>query len=133
MAMRSSREFRLVLIPPYGIVAAFAAALPAPIVLGLCGQLNLGLLFTATAMAYVVGYEWLHLSYHLPPDSFVGRRKLIGRLRRHHATHHNPELMQKWNFNVSVPLWDLVRGTIYRADERREKLEQGRLGRGHQV
>jgi sterol desaturase/sphingolipid hydroxylase (fatty acid hydroxylase superfamily) len=36
-------------------------------------------------------------------------------LRRHHAVHHDPELMQRWNFNVTVPLWDLVRGTIHRA------------------
>jgi hypothetical protein len=36
------------------------------------------------------------------------------RLRRHHAVHQAPELMQKWNFNVTLPLWDLVRGTVYR-------------------
>ena len=39
-------------------------------------------------------------------------------LRRHHALHHDPKLMQKWNFNVSLPLWDLVRGTIAREQDR---------------
>ena len=66
-------------------------------------------------MGYVVSYEWLHLSYHLPPESFIGRLWLVRVLKKHHATHHDPQLMQKWNFNVTIPLWDLVRGTIYRA------------------
>jgi hypothetical protein len=114
MAVRSRREWRLVLIPPFGIWAALLSALPVPLVFALIGQWNLGMLFIATAMAYVVSYEWLHLSYHLDPDSFIGRLKLIQILRRHHATHHNPQLMQKWNFNVSIPLWDFIRGTIYK-------------------
>jgi sterol desaturase/sphingolipid hydroxylase (fatty acid hydroxylase superfamily) len=115
MSMRGVREFRLVLIPAYGILAALAGSLPIPAAIWLlAGQRNLALLFVAVTMAYVVAYEWLHLSYHLPPDSFVGRLALVRWLRRHHATHHAPELMQKWNFNVTIPLWDLVRRTIYR-------------------
>ena len=65
-------------------------------------------------MAYVLSYEWLHLAYHLPPDSFVGRLPPIRFLRRHHATHHDPRLMMRWNFNITIPLWDLVRGTYRR-------------------
>jgi hypothetical protein len=115
MAIRSTREFRLVLIPAYGIVAAAVGALPIPAVLWLgFGLRNPALLFMAVTMAYVVGYEWLHLSYHAPAGSFIGRMRLIARLRRHHAVHHAPELMQKWNFNVTVPLWDWVRRTTYR-------------------
>jgi len=44
----------------------------------------------------------------------VGRSRLIRWLRRTHAMHHTPELMQKWNFNVTVPLADVVLGTLYR-------------------
>lgn len=43
---------------------------------------------------YVVSYELLHMSYHLPRTSRVGR---------------NP--VQRWNMNVTVPLWDIVRRT----------------------
>jgi sterol desaturase/sphingolipid hydroxylase (fatty acid hydroxylase superfamily) len=115
MAMRSTREFRLVLIPFYGILAAGLGALPIPLALWLgLGQRNLALGFMATTMSYVVAYEWLHLVYHAPTDSRLGRSKLVARLRRHHAVHHAPELMQRWNFNVTLPLWDRVRGTIYR-------------------
>src|SRR5262249_10761628 len=96
------------------ILAAALAAMPVPLALWAVGHPNLGLLFLATAMAYTVGYEWLHLSYHAPADSFVGRSRLIARLRNHHAVHHAPELMQRWNFNVTIPLWDWVRGTIHR-------------------
>lgn len=114
MAIRSPREFRLVLVPAYGVVLLFAGTLPIATVLWLVGLPNVGLLFVAQAMLYTVTYEWLHLSYHLPADSRIGKSWLIRVLRRHHATHHNPELMQKWNFNVSLPLWDFLRGTIYK-------------------
>jgi len=62
-------------------------------------------------------YEWLHLSYHLPPESWIGRRALIRILKRHHAIHHEPRLMQRWNFNVTLPLWDRVRGTYAKSRE----------------
>jgi len=118
MAIRSSREFYLVLIPAYGIIAAGIGALPIPATLWLAfGLRNAALLFMVMTMGYVVAYEWLHLSYHAPADSFVGRMRLIQRLRRHHAVHHAPELMQKWNFNVTIPLWDWIRRTTYRGDE----------------
>jgi sterol desaturase/sphingolipid hydroxylase (fatty acid hydroxylase superfamily) len=65
-------------------------------------------------MLYVLSYEWLHLAYHLPQDTVLGRNPLVRVLARHHARHHDPRLMQKWNFNVTVPLWDWVRGTIWR-------------------
>jgi hypothetical protein len=113
MAMRSSREFRLVLIPAYGIIAIFVTTLPITGALWLWSP-NLAALFVASSMGYVVAYEWLHLAYHLPADSPIGRSRLIGWLRCHHAMHHTPELMQRWNFNVTVPLADWVLGTIYR-------------------
>jgi hypothetical protein len=117
MAIRSTREFRLVLIPFYGILAAAVGALPIPLALwaGL-GLRNPALLFMAMTMGYVVGYEWLHLAYHAPSTSLVGRSRLIAALRHHHAVHHAPELMQKWNFNVTIPLWDWVRRSTWRGE-----------------
>jgi hypothetical protein len=115
MSIRSTREFYLVLIPAYGIIAAGLGALPIPVALWLgLGLRNPALLFMATTMGYVVAYEWMHLAYHAPATSWVGRLRLIRRLRRQHAVHHAPELMQKWNFNVTIPLWDWVRRSTYR-------------------
>jgi hypothetical protein len=114
MALRSAREFKFVLLPFYGIVAIFMLNAPITLALVWAGQHNLAALYVATTMGYVLSYEWLHLAYHLPADSFIGRLGLVRVLRHHHAVHHNPSLMQKWNFNVTIPLWDWVRQTIYR-------------------
>lgn len=113
MAMRDTREYALVLLPWFGIVAIFAMTAPITVALYFVDR-NLACLFVATCMFYVLSYEWLHLSYHLPETSFIGRLGIVRVLRRHHATHHHPPLMQKWNFNVTVPLWDWVRKTTYR-------------------
>jgi hypothetical protein len=117
MAMRSRREFALVLVPAYGILLILAVTVPIALVLAMLHQRNPACLFVATTTFYVVSYEWLHLSYHLPTDSFIGGLWVIKKLRRHHALHHDPRLMRRWNFNVSLPLWDWVRGTIYRGQE----------------
>jgi hypothetical protein len=113
MSIRSAREFAVVLIPPYGILLIAVGVVPIAILLFVLGQRNIGSLFLATTMLYVVSYEWLHLAYHLPETSFVGRLWLVRVLKKHHAIHHDPKRMQKWNFNVTVPLWDWVRGTIW--------------------
>ncbi len=112
MCIRDARECALVLLPWFGIVAIFVLTAPITVALWFTER-NLACLFVATTMFYVLSYEWLHLAYHLPETSLVGRNSVIRALRRHHATHHHPPLMQKWNFNVTVPLWDWVRGTIY--------------------
>jgi hypothetical protein len=117
MAIRGTAEFGLVLIPAYGIVLIFAGLLPLFGVIWLVGQHNLAALFCMVSMGYVVSYEWLHLSFHLPPDSWLGSLGVVRLLRRHHAVHHDPRLMQRWNFNVVVPLWDLVRRTYVRDRE----------------
>jgi hypothetical protein len=112
MAVRESREFARVLIPSYGIFSVFLVTLPITAALAVLRQWDMAMIFVAVCMMYVVSYEWLHASYHAPDASWVGRRALVRRLRRHHAAHHDPRLMQKWNFNVTLPLWDWVRGTI---------------------
>jgi hypothetical protein len=113
-AITDWRELSMVLLPSFGILAILSLQLPL-LGLGLIfGLRNVALLFLTTSMAYTLAYEWLHLAYHLPPDSFIGRRALIRWLRTHHQRHHNPRLMQRWNMNVTIPLWDWIKGTIYR-------------------
>ena len=115
MSVEDHRGWRLVLIPPVGIAAVAVITAPITLALALAGMRNKAALFVATSVAYVVLYEWLHLAYHLAPDNPIGGLSVIRWLRRHHATHHDPTLMQRWNFNVTVPLWDLVRGTYHTA------------------
>lgn len=111
LAIRDPRELKLVLLPAFGVLALFLGALPPGFALAALVTPNLGALWIATTVAYVLAYEWFHLSYHLPEQSLVGRLALVRVLRRHHAAHHTPELMQRANFNVTVPLWDWLLGT----------------------
>jgi hypothetical protein len=106
MEIRTVRELRFVLIPAMGVVGIVLAAAPAAALAGWLLGSNVGWLFLSTAALYVVGYELSHLAYHLPARSFVGRRWLVRVMREHHALHHDPQLMQRWNFNVTVPVGD---------------------------
>jgi hypothetical protein len=111
MEMRNPREFRLVLLPAYGIFAILLITAPPAALLYSLGQRNLGLIYLIVTTSYVLLYEWLHLAYHLPERYLIGPFRVIRSLRRHHEVHHDPANMQKGNFNVTVPLWDWVRGT----------------------
>ncbi len=113
MAIRDPRELKLVLLPAYGVLAILAVTSPITILLA-WWQPNVAALWVASAVLYLLTYEWLHLAYHLPPESRIGRSSALAVLRRHHQLHHATHLMQRWNFNVTVPLWDHVRGTVYR-------------------
>ena len=112
MALRSTKEFRLVLIPAAGVLGIVLAAAPIATAIGRLWSGPAGWLFLITASLYMVTYEVLHLCYHAPSDSFIGRMSFIRVMRAHHAKHHDPRFMQKWNFNVTVPLFDWIMRTI---------------------
>ena len=111
--MRSLREAKLVLMPAYAVVLVFALDLPLTFLLSRLVGANVGFLFLATAMAFFLCYEWLHLAYHLPPDHPIGRLPMLSRMRDVHRRHHTPELMKRWNFNVIIPFNDWLRGTLW--------------------
>ena len=111
MAMRDRREYRLVLIPAYGLFLIFVGQIPMNLALRWLGLPNVAWLYLATSIAYAVSYEWLHFSYHLPHEHPVARNPIIRRLARHHAVHHDPRIMQRYNLNVTVPLMDMVMRT----------------------
>ena len=112
MAIRDVNEFRLVLIPAAGVLGIVLAAAPVAVAVAHFWSSAAGWLFLLSASLFMVSYEVLHLCYHAPADSFVGRRPLIARLRAHHARHHDPRLMQRYNFNVTVPIFDWIMGTM---------------------
>lgn len=112
MALRSVDEFRLVLIPAAGVLGIVLAAAPMALAVAQFWSAAAGWLFLLTTSLFMVSYEVLHLCYHAPSDSFIGRREIIRVLRTHHARHHDPRLMQRYNFNVTVPLFDWIMGTM---------------------
>jgi hypothetical protein len=68
----------------------------------LCGA---GIAFTV----YFTAYEYLHWCMHLPKRRHVERSGIFFRLNGHHLLHHR--YMHK-NFNVVLPLADLLLGTL---------------------
>lgn len=113
MGLRRPQELKLVLLPVFVIVIILALLLPLGLLVGLFVPRNCALLFIATSLLFFLLYEWLHMAYHLPTDTRIGRNRLIAALRSLHQRHHDPRLMKRWNFNVTVPLFDLLHGTLW--------------------
>ena len=124
MTMRARREWRLVLMPAYAIVLVFGMLIPLGVGLWLLLGANVALLHVATSMIFFLTYEWLHLAYHLPVDHPIARIPLIQRLRELHRRHHDPRLMKRWNFNVTVPLFDWIHGTAWSPERERARREK---------
>jgi len=59
--------------------------------------------------AYYAAYEYMHWCMHLPHKRIVERSGIFFRLNGHHLLHHR--YMRK-NFNVVLPLADLLLGTL---------------------
>jgi hypothetical protein len=105
----------------------YAAVLPFYIFIGLTlvitavsGLIYLGfglsnaLFFALIAYCYYLTYEVLHFSYHMPANSFVKRMPFINGLSRAHILHHQTQLMARYNFNITFPIFDWVFKTSYR-------------------
>jgi fatty acid hydroxylase family protein len=107
MSYEATRDFKMVLFPPVMLLFFLGAlALPVGALLFLAASRNVALLYVATAMGYFLTYEWLHFCHHLPADGALARLPLLRRLRAHHRAHHDPALMNAWNFNITFPLAD---------------------------
>jgi hypothetical protein len=116
MAIAAPRELWLIMMPWYTIVMLLVAASPVAIAVALVGGLPLAGIFYVGALSYFLFYETLHALYHLPPATLArigigGPRGLFSRMRAHHAHHHALRRMAHVNFNVTIPLADLVLGT----------------------
>jgi hypothetical protein len=112
MAVQSYRELKLVLMPALGVLGAVVAMAPLSAVFGAAFSANTGWIVLTTAACYMVSYELLHTAFHLPEDHPVGRHPLLRWLSKHHARHHDPRQMSFANFNVTLPLFDWLLGTL---------------------
>jgi Fatty acid hydroxylase len=119
---------KLILMPPYAIVLLFLMVVPFAWVLATYASANSARLMVATSMFFFLTYEWLHMSYHLPKESFLGRNRVIRSLRELHRRHHDPRLMKRWNFNVTIPVFDWIHGTMW-SEERERSREARRAAR----
>ena len=116
MEIRSRRELFFVLFPvQFGLMAVTGTVL-AFVALRAAVHTDVAALAALTFVAYFLALEWLHLAFHLP-SAWFERGPLRGRalraLREHHRIHHDPRLMSRFNFNITVPWTDRARGTVY--------------------
>lgn len=115
MAFDTRQDYKAVLLPPV-LFVFFAGVFVLPVwaLLAFLTTGNTAHLFAATSVAYFLNYELLHFAYHQDPDSRIGRLPFMARLRRLHTRHHDPALMNRFNFNVTYPIGDWLFGTLYR-------------------
>jgi hypothetical protein len=115
MPVTRAAELGLVMMPWYTMVGLFAVASPVMVVAGFLRGPGLAGVFLLAAVAYFLMYETLHALYHLPDATLdrlgVGRSRTFRRMQAHHAHHHILGRMAHVNFNVTIPLMDVVLGT----------------------
>ena len=119
MAMRSQQEWMLVLMPWFAIVLIIGMLLPVVALVSWVSTPNCAMLSLCTSVLFFLQYEWMHLSYHLPTDHPVSKLWLVRVCGALHTSHHDPRNMKRWNFNVTIPLFDLLHGTLNRDALRR--------------
>jgi hypothetical protein len=115
MPVAGARELGLVMMPWYTMIGLFVVASPVMVLAGVLRGPGLAGVFVIAAVLYFVGYETLHALYHLPDATLdrlgLGKLAVFRGMQAHHARHHVLRRMGAVNFNVTVPLMDLIFGT----------------------
>ena len=123
MPVTRTAELGLVMMPWYTMIGLFVFASPIMVLAGLLRGPGLAGVFLLAAVAYFAMYETLHALYHLPDATLdrvgLGRLGVFRRMQAHHAHHHVLKRMVAVNFNVTVPLMDVLFGTKARSEEQR--------------
>ena len=100
------------LFPPVVVLSFCALALPALYFLTrLFLPSNVVFLLVGMSSIYFILYEIVHYTSHLSENHWLMRIGYFRRMRKHHLDHHDPRLMEKYNFNIVCPLFDYVFGT----------------------
>lgn len=118
MAYESHRDVKMVLFPPV-MLLFFLGGVAAPLAWALFtfASANSAWLFVVSAVGYFATYEICHFAHHLDEERFPGKLGFLRAIRRHHRLHHDKRAMTSKNFNVTIPLADLVMGTYARSKD----------------
>ncbi|HWB64894.1 MAG TPA: hypothetical protein VG603_15360 [Chitinophagales bacterium] len=111
----TNNDFKIILFPPV-LLIFFSIVFVAPAALLIYNffSLNAAMFYIATTLAYYLNYEWLHLAYHLPETNALYKIPGLKLLRRLHHHHHDTRVMDKYNFNITYPVFDALLGTLKR-------------------
>jgi hypothetical protein len=111
MSYDNPRDWRVILFPPWLIVIHSVIALPGWWFLARYDP-NVAGLFSGTMILGYLAYEIVHACEHLPDSNPITRLPWISQMRRLHALHHRHDLMRERNFNLVLPLADMLFGTL---------------------
>jgi hypothetical protein len=92
-----------------GPVLILIGSLPLALIAWISGQWALALGGAIATASYYGVYEYIHWCMHLPKQRRIEKGRLFRLLNGHHILHHR--YMHK-NFNVVLPLADLLLGTL---------------------
>ena len=111
---KDPRDYFAVFLPLKYLIFISIEILIIGLLVTLIGGRDHGLFFIATAYIYYFFYELFHYSAHSDTNENLKRMLGIDRLSKLHLLHHDTSLMQKYNFNISLPIFDILLGTLYR-------------------
>lgn len=118
MAYEAVRDWRVVLFPLY-LIFAFVLGLIVPIgyFLSELFSLNAAWIYAAAGISGYLFYEVMHFSYHIPRGHWVEKLFLVipgwQALRHLHVLHHKRDKMGDANFNITLPVFDFLLGTLF--------------------
>ncbi|MFT4906108.1 MAG: hypothetical protein ACI978_000165 [Oleispira sp.] len=118
MNYQAVRDWRVVLFPVYLIFAfLFGLILPTAYVLSELFSMNAAYIYGAAGITGYLFYEVMHFSYHIPRGHWAEKMFLVipgwTALRHLHVLHHKREKMAEINFNITLPVFDVLLGTLF--------------------
>ncbi len=118
MDYEAVRDWRVVLFPVYLIFAfLFGLILPAGFFLSEVFSMNAAYIYAAAGISGYLFYEVMHFSYHIPRGHWAEKIFLFipawPKLRHLHVLHHKRDKMAEANFNITLPIFDLLLGTLF--------------------
>ena len=111
MGIEGWDDLRWVLFPPWALPLLVATVLPLFVALRWLAGARAAWLLVLAVIVYYGAYEVLHAVTHLPPAHPLARTRLVRAVTAHHRLHHDPALMDRYNFNFALPLFDWAFGT----------------------
>lgn len=112
MFFEKTKDFMMVLFPPWApILVAVFCSLAGILLVGPLLSPNAGRFFAAMGTGCLLLYEALHGLAHFDDRSWAGRMPLVQAIRRHHRIHHDLQMMSRYNFNITFPIFDWILGT----------------------
>ena len=116
----TTRDYRVVLFPPYALMAFLAMAGGIAYGVSLVWSTNAAWLLVCTSAGMYLNYELFHWCCHVRDDRIIKHIPFVSTIRRHHIAHHNTGLMMNTNMNLTYPFADWLFGT--------SDLDRGLLG-----